>query len=529
MSDAIPAPGSAEEAATFAALQAELPGMYERLASDIDRSHAVVIVPSISLDPRQAGRILGVNHYEERLLFFLMLLRDPRTHVIFCTSESIDAGICDYFLNLLSGVPYTHARARLHLFSCDDASGTPLTEKLLARPRLLAKIRRTISMCDESDLVCFNSTPTERSLSVELGVPLHGNDPDLYDMGTKSGCREIFREANVPIPAGFERLRDVDDIAKALAELKAATPELERAVVKLNDGFSGEGNALFRYDGIDTASGSSLAAEIARRLPTGLEYATDAESWEGFSHEFRTGGGVVEEFIEGEMKLSPSMQGRVGVDGSVEAVSTHDQVLGGDTGQVFEGCLFPASPDYRLEIQELGMRVADVLAERGARGRFGVDFVTVPRGDRIEHNAIEINLRKGGTTHPFLTLRMLTNGTYDNDTGTFHTPTGVERVYVASDNLISPSYCSLGVGDLMEIALAHELHYDAAAQTGVVFHLMGALSEFGKLGYVAIGGDRGEAEAIAARLRLVLDAETKPGIDYNRPEHHGPRDLAPLL
>ena len=43
------------------------------------------------------------------------------------------------------------------------------------------------------------------------------------------------------------------------------------------------------------------------------------------------------------------------------------------------------------------------LAEKGAMGRFAVDFISVqqPAGD-WKHYAIEINLRRGGTTHPFL-------------------------------------------------------------------------------------------------------------------------------
>ena len=37
-------------------------------------------------------------------------------------------------------------------------------------------------------------------------------------------------------------------------------------------------------------------------------------------------------------------------------------------------------------------------------------------------DAIEINLRKGGTTHPFLTLQFLTDGTYDPEAAVFTAP-----------------------------------------------------------------------------------------------------------
>ena len=53
-------------------------------------------------------------------------------------------------------------------------------------------------------------------------------------------------------------------------------------------------------------------------------------------------------------------------------------------------------------------------------GRFAVDFVTV-QDDTGEWRAyaIELNLRKGGTTHPFLTLQFLAGGEYDGDLGTY--------------------------------------------------------------------------------------------------------------
>ena len=52
-----------------------------------------------------------------------------------------------------------------------------------------------------------------------------------------------------------------------------------------------------------------------------------------------------------------------------------------------------------------------------------------------KHYAIEINLRKGGTTHPFLMLQFLTNGHYDETTGLFETANKQHRYYYASDNL----------------------------------------------------------------------------------------------
>lgn len=484
--------------------------MYERVSHNLRSEHLVVVVPSLSMDPRELAKISGAYHYEERLLFFLMLLRRPRTRVLFLTSQAIHPTVVDYYLHLLSGVPTSHARKRLMLMDCSDASSEPLSGKLLARPRLMRQIRRVIAQHDTAHMVCFNSSSLERTLAVQLGIPLYANDPALLDLGTKSGCRETFREAGILFPDGFERLHSEDEIVEALATLKGRDPLMRRAVVKLNDGFSGEGNALFYFDGIDAASASDLEHQIRQNLPD-LRFEAKGETWESFAEKYADMGGIVEAFVEGENKRSPSCQCRVNAIGGAQAISTHDQVLGGPSGQVFLGCTFPADDAYRLEIQDAGMRVAEVLASKGVLGRFATDFVSVPRADGgWDHYAIEVNLRKGGTTHPFLTLRFLTDGNYDMLTGEFYAQNAKPKYYYASDTLQSDRYKGLSPDDLIDISVYHDLHFHANTERGVVFHLMGALSEFGKLGVVCIGDNPQQAQFLYKRTRSVLDEEVGP-------------------
>jgi len=427
--------------------------------------------------------------------------------VLFLTSQAINPTVVDYYLHLLSGVPTSHARKRLMLIDCADASIVPLSEKILSRPRLQRRIKNIIAQHETAHMVCFNSSKLERSLAVQLGIPLYANDPSLLDLGTKSGCRETFKEAGILHPEGFERLQSADEIVEALATLKGRHPDSRRAVVKLNEGFSGEGNALFYFDGIQAGSASDLEKQIRDKLPE-LRFEAKGETWESFREKYEDMGGIVEQFIEGDVKRSPSIQCRVNAVGGAQPISTHDQVLGGPTGQVFMGCTFPADDSYRLEIQDAGMRVAEVLAAKGVLGRFATDFVSIPgRDGGWQHYAIEVNLRKGGTTHPFLTLRFLTDGNYDPMTGDFYAQNGNPKYYYASDTLQSDRYKGLSPDDLIDIAVYHDLHFHASTERGVVFHLMGALSEFGKLGVVCIGDNPQQAQFIYKRTRSVLDEE----------------------
>ena len=115
-------------------------------------------------------------------------------------------------------------------------------------------------------------------------------------------------------------------------------------------------------------------------------------------------------------------------------------------------------------------------------------------GRRLEPYAIEVNLRKGGTTHPFLTLQFLTDGAYDPVTALFTAPSGREKHLVATDHLESERLHGLSVDDLFDIAVRHRLHFDPARQVGVVFHMMSALAEVGRTGMTAVGDSPQQAE-----------------------------------
>ena len=55
--------------------------------------------------------------------------------------------------------------------------------------------------------------------------------------------------------------------------------------------------------------------------------------------------------------------------------------------------------------------------------------------------------------------------------------------------------------------MLHDLHYDGAMQEGVLFHLIGALSQFGKLGVVCIGSTRERVKEYYEKIVKVLDLE----------------------
>ncbi|MGF2413278.1 peptide ligase PGM1-related protein [Ferruginibacter sp.] len=501
-----PLPGSGEEMDAFKKLQQGFCNQFELFFPDNFAPKTIVVIPSLTLDQDVLAKIDGAMHYEERLLCLLMLLRMPRTNVVYVSSAPIDPVIIDYYLHLLPGITGHHAWQRLTMLSCYDTSAISLTEKILQRPRLIERIKQSIPANHVAHIACFNTTGFERTLAVRLGIPIYGCDPLLNCMGTKSGSRTIFLKAAVLMPPGAEDLKTYEDIVHAVAALKDMHPHLKKAVIKLNEGFSGEGNAIIKYPDISTPK--EMFNWIHHNLYKEIVPVAEGLSVDSYLEKFNQMGGVVEGFIEGAIKQSPSVQCRINPLGEIDIISTHEQLLTGEDQQIFVAAHFPANECYRAEVGALGKTISEQLKKAGVLGRFSIDFISVKENDAWKHYAIEINLRKGGTTHPFLMLQFLTNGHYDEQTGTYETPNKQQRYYFASDNIQNNAYKGLTPQDLIDIAMFHGLHFDGAAQTGVMFHMIGALSQFGKMGIVCIGSSPEEAISFYMKTIAVLDAET---------------------
>ena len=191
------------------------------------------------------------------------------------------------------------------------SSAQSLTEKILSRAALVERIGR-----NPDPMSAHMTASTSRRTSARwrcAGIPIYGCDPSLVHLGSKSGSRETFRRAGVPLPDGHERLRDANDIVHALADLKRRDVSLRRAMVKLDEGFSGEGNAVFSFDGVPVSAVRAQTADplvhwVRNALPSHLQCVADVETWESFLHKFSTMHGIVECFVPGEVTRSPSVQ-----------------------------------------------------------------------------------------------------------------------------------------------------------------------------------------------------------------------------
>jgi len=302
---------------------------------------------------------------------------------------------------------------------------------------------------------------------------------------------------------------------------------MKKMIIKLNYGFSGQGNAILDLtEAVEQTGGKITEAQVLTALEN-MNFSCPKTGWQNYKKGIEQMGVIAEEFYEGEDPKSPSVQGCISMAGDVEILSTHEQVL---NGQIYQGCMFPASDSYRALLQRYGRRVGRSLAKKGVRGHFGVDFLTTTKPpqeikqakkvqlfDKEEKKqdtdlsgghfvyALEINLRQCGTTHPYFTMKFLTDASYDKRTGLCYSSKGSLKYYKSSDNLHKEQYKGLLPQDVLEGFAKRNLIFDSETQVGIAFHLLGSLSEHGKVGITCVGNTAEEATVLFAQVEKVLE------------------------
>ncbi|MFG1941857.1 peptide ligase PGM1-related protein [Nonomuraea sp. NPDC048826] len=437
----------------------------------------LVVVPSLSLPQDELRRITGARCYEERLLFLLLTLREPAVKVIYLSSAPIDPAIVDYYFGFLPDPE--EAAKRLTLISLDTPDAQPLTRTLLSRPDVLEQLRAAID--GDAWLVPFVLSELEEELASLLSVPLYGPATSHAYYGSKSGSREIGVEAGVPMARGFRDLYTLAEIEDAIESLPG-----ERLIVKVNDAYSGLGNAI-----------------VPRGDLGGTSFAAEGETWETFAEKVRERGAVVEEFIEHRPLYHPSALARISPGGQYEVVATHDQVLGGPNNHVYQGCTFPAAPEYRAEVGDSATRIAGALAAKGVIGLFGMDFFAMKTDAGYAALLCEINLRIGGTTHPYGAALLTTGAAYDPASGLL-VADGRPKYYTATDNCSADCLRGGTPEQVLRKADRLGLGFDHATRTGNVFHLLGAIPEHGKFGFTTIADSREQADELHRQTRRAL-------------------------
>ena len=118
--------------------------------------------------------------------------------------------------------------------------------------------------------------------------------------------------------------------------------------------------------------------------------------------------------------------------------------------------------------------------------------------------AIEVNLRKGGTTHPYAALRNLVPGRYDTAAGRWIADDGTTRAYSSTDNLVDESWLGLAPADVIRAVRDAGLQFDPSTGTGTVLHMLSGLEIDGRFGLTAIAPTPAEADVMFEGVRAAV-------------------------
>ena len=454
------------------------------------RRGTVLALPSVSYRLLASSESVGTRHLEERMLFLLLLLRNPEVRIVYVTSFPIRLEVLRYYFGLLGDDGA--ASDRLVMLSLDDPRPRTLSSKLMGNPRALARVKALLHNDRDAFLLPFRGTAWDVLLADELGILPYCPAPRALYFGTKSGARRAAKLIGLPVVCGREHLESPEAVEEAVRLLEIERPDAEAFVIKLNDGIGGQGNVILERGSIRSPIQSSNGVFCALY-----------ETWPTYSQAVLEQGAVVEELIRSSRLSSPSVQLEITPSGAVHVLSTHEQVLGGPDFQVYRGCKFPARPQFRDTIQTFGERLSRLLAAGGVIGMVSVDLLAVPVAGGAQFYVCEINLRMGGTTFAQFATALATGANYDRSSAELRAR-GSPKFYSASEDVISHGFVGLRPSQVIN-ALEHRgLAYCGEKGVGTILSLLGALEPYGRIGLTCIGSSIAEADLIYEETLAVI-------------------------
>jgi hypothetical protein len=359
----------------------------------------------------------------------------------------------------------------------------------------------------------------EDKIAEKLGLPIANATNSQQYWGTKAGSREIFHECEVPHPDGtFKVLRSRKDLIAVIELVCSRNLGSKKGVVKLmdgnvtlgNQGFAGRGNAVISLVEVCEAisSGKDGMERIIEIALEEMKFVCPNHDWKSFQIAIEEKGAIFELWIECPSTAtitSPSVQVVIDAKQKVTVLSTHEQLL---DGQIYYGCDFPANSAYSKDLIEYGKKVGEFLARKRIQDHFSIDFVCSQDKDQVVIQATEVNLRITGTTAPFMNLHLLSKGKFDIESGNYVLKDGSCRYYRSSDHIHNAHFKKLLPCDLLDFSRTFsEVGWDRENCVGVIFHMMGQISQYGGLGLTAIGQSKEEAKYLFEGALKKLEAE----------------------
>ncbi|MBK7842655.1 MAG: hypothetical protein IPJ71_03010 [Bdellovibrionales bacterium] len=495
-----------------------------------------IVVPSLNFDPAEIGPIIGTAHYEQRALWSLLRAAEQNVRVLFVSSSAVPQTSLDELFAGFSQSEIDEIKSRTEMIALNDKRIDYLSDKIADSPEALAQIQRASKRllngqeptAENTFLSGFVNESSMSRLSAALHLPLTGMHPALEILNSKQGNRVIARESKIPFAGGTDSNFTIDEIVQSIDERYIEMKGRGSCFIKANYGASGQGIIKIEFrNAIDTdtdtyadsasKAGSNIVLALNPRdseknrrkeiLALLQRHSEDNSSLKNVLSRAEILGVVIESGIV--HTRAPSVQLEILADQRVVPLSTHMQDM---DGPVYKGASQPAYGDIELEskLMSYAVKYAETLARYGVVGRIGLDFFEVEKNEEIDFIFGEANIREGGTTHPWETVARFLRASYDaNRRALISSVTGQPVFYKMTDNFVDrESFQNLSLLELWaEFKKDSEypsMEANRVMGTGVKFHMMSALPEFGKIGFTAFARSKQEAADLFEKAKRVL-------------------------
>jgi hypothetical protein len=143
---------------------------------------------------------------------------------------------------------------RIHFVSPENSvkfsTHLSLAQALLYSPKAL-KCIKSITKGKFAYILPGIVSTDDLKLSFALQMPMLCSDPQKQNLySSKSGCKRIFQEAEVPTPISATDIYDYPEFLQSLTKLVLTNVHVDVWVFKMNEEFDGRGTAYLKLDSI---------------------------------------------------------------------------------------------------------------------------------------------------------------------------------------------------------------------------------------------------------------------------------------